>query len=79
MMSMVGANSVHTLPDLRSVIVRMVSVGAEIISLCAGARPVAGSFNAKAVTGTSRIVTVVASGMTTTETDFTILDSAVGV
>ena len=42
-------------------------------------RPEVGSVNAEIVIGTSGIVTVEASEMTTTGTDFTVLGSAIEV
>jgi len=57
----------------------MVSVKAEAVSLSTGARPSAGSFITEVMTGTSEIVAVAASEMTTVGTDFTVLGSAVKV
>jgi len=83
MMSMAGGNSANALPDPISVIVRIVSVGAEAVSLIlperAGSRSATDSLNAKVVTGTSGTVPVVAFGVTTKEADFTILGSSVQI
>ena len=78
-MSMAGANSVDALPNPFSIIVRMVSVEAKIVSLSAGTRPAADSFNVEVMTGTSGIVTVVAFEMTAIGTNFTVLGSTVKV
>ena len=70
MMSMAGANSIDALPNLFSMIVRIMSVEAEAISLSVETRPVAGSVNTVVVTGTSGIVTVASSEVITVGTDF---------
>jgi len=79
MMSMAGSSSVDALPDPLSMIVQMISVVAEAISLGAQTRPATGSIKAKVVTGTSEIITVVASKTTTAVIDFVVLGSAVEV
>ena len=76
---MAGVNSVDALPDLFSMIVRTVSVETEAISLGAEMRLTTGSVSTKVVTGTSEIVTMVASETITIGTDFKILGSAVEV
>ena len=60
-------------------IVRTMFVEAGAILLGAEMRPTTRYVNAAVVTGTSGTVTVVASKMTTAETDFTVLGSAVKV
>ena len=74
MISMAGANSVDALLDLFSMIVRTMSVEVEAISLGAETRPTTGSVNTEVVTGTSEIVTVVASETTTVGIDFTVVE-----
>ena len=71
---MAGVNSVDALPDLFSMIVRTVSVETEAISLGAEMRLTTGSVSTKVVTGTSEIVTMVASETTTTGIDFTVVE-----
>ena len=79
MMSMAGPSSVDALLNPLSTIVHTMFVEARVISLVTEMRPVAGSVNAEVITDTSGTVTVVASEMITTGTNFTVLGSPVEV
>ena len=72
-MSIVAANFVDALPDPYSIIMRMVSVEAETVSLSIRREPTTSFFDAKVVIGTSKIIILAASEVTTTGTNFKVL------